>query len=105
MNTVACGQPDENRMKDEATEAAIAGVAQKVSFGAGTAAVYGGLTANEIAAFGGLLVAIVGVIVQWVYKRKENRRGIAADKRAVELHEAQLQALRDESREYGDGGL
>ena len=85
-------------MKDEATEAAIAGVAQKVSFGAGTAAVYGGLTANEIAAFGGLLVAVISVIVQWVYKHKES-------KRHIQLHAAQLRALRDEASEYGADGL
>jgi hypothetical protein len=37
--------------------------------GSGTA-VYFGLTANEIAAFGGLLVAVVGLIVTWYYKHQ-----------------------------------
>lgn len=64
-------------MKDQATEAAIAAGAQKVSFGAGTVALYGGMTANEIAAFGGLLIAFVGLCVQVYYKVKHDRRETA----------------------------
>lgn len=62
-----------NRMKDQATEAAIAGVAQKVTMIGGSTAFFGGLTANELAAFGGLLVGFVGLLIQWHYKRKEVR--------------------------------
>lgn len=88
-------------MQDEATEAAIAAGAQKVSaFGGGTA-LYGGLTANEIAAFGGLVIALIGLCVQIYFKRKEHRRGVEADQRARELHAAQLKALLDEASEYG----
>lgn len=70
-------------MRQEATEATIAGIAQKVGVSGGTVAVYGGLTANEIAAFGGLLIAIVGVCVQWYFKRKDDRRNQV-------LHDAQM---------------
>lgn len=61
-------------MRDQATEAAIAGVAQKAAYGGGTTAVIGGLTANEIAAFGGLLIAVLGLLVQLYYKWKADRR-------------------------------
>lgn len=61
-------------MKDQAAEATIAAVAQKVSASGGVAALFGGLTANEIAAFGGLGVAVAGLIVQLVFKLLDNRR-------------------------------
>lgn len=84
-------------MKSEATEGTLAAVAQKVTIGGGSAAVFGGLTANEIAAFGGLLVAIIGLCVQFYYKRKSDRREEA-------LHLARIERLGDLD-EYGDGGL
>lgn len=61
-------------MQDHAAEAGISAVASKFTYGGGTAALIGGFTANEIAAFGGLLVAVIGLIVQIYYKRKEDRR-------------------------------
>lgn len=73
-------------MRDSAAEATVAAIANKVTYaGSGTAVVFG-LTANEIAAVGGLIVAILGVIVQWFYKRK-------SDRRESELHAARLKDL------------
>jgi hypothetical protein len=71
----------------------IAAGAHKVTFGGGSVAFFGGLTANEIAAFGGLFVAIIGLLVQFYYKRKN-------DKREQALYEARLARLDDED-EYG----
>jgi hypothetical protein len=52
----------------------IAAGAQKVAYGGGAASLYGGMTANEIAAFGGLLIALLGLLVQggdlWVLTRE-----------------------------------
>jgi hypothetical protein len=79
-------------MKDEV----IAAGAQKVVYGGGTTAFLGGLTANEIAAFGGLIVAIIGLAVQFYYNRKRDRREHA-------LHLARLARLDDD--EYGADGL
>ena len=76
-------------MKDQAAEATIAAVAQKITVAGGSTAVLGGLTANEIAAFTGALVAVIGLLVQWYYKRKDDRR-------QDELHLARLAELRDE---------
>lgn len=59
------------------TEAAVAAFAQKASIGGSAAAVYGGWTANEVAAYGGLLIAIVGLLVQVFYKVRADRREIA----------------------------
>lgn len=83
-------------MKSEATEAAIAATAQKVTYGAGSAAIYGGLTANEFAAIGGLIVAILGLIVQLYYKHKQDRR-------EQRFHEERMARLDD--GDYGADGL
>jgi hypothetical protein len=55
------------------TEATVASVANKVTYGAAGTAFWGGMTANEFAAYGGVLIAVIGLIVQWYYKRKESR--------------------------------
>lgn len=85
-------------MNDQATESAIAATAQKVSFSASGAALYGGLTANDLAALIGVTVAIIGLLVQWHYKRK-------ADRREQVLHEAQLANISYRPRvPYEDNG-
>jgi positive regulator of sigma E activity len=73
-------------MKLELTEASVSAAASKFTYGGGTMAFFGGLTANEVAAFGGLLVAVVGLLVQWHYKRKD-------DKRKAEQHKKFMAAM------------
>jgi uncharacterized SAM-binding protein YcdF (DUF218 family) len=46
----------------------ITKAATTAQYGGSGAAVYFGLTANEIAAFGGLIIAIIGLIVNIWYK-------------------------------------
>jgi ABC-type proline/glycine betaine transport system permease subunit len=46
----------------------IATAATKVTYGGASGAVFFGLTANEVAALGGLCVAVVGLIIQLVFK-------------------------------------
>lgn len=60
-------------MRDSAADTAVAVANKAMAAGAG-AAVVGGFTANEIAAFGGLLVAILGLVVQLVFKLLDNSR-------------------------------
>lgn len=85
-------------MRDET----IAAGAQKVAYGGGSLAIWGGMTATDIAAFVGGIVAILGLLVQLYYKRKADRRAIVADRRAAELHAARLARLDED--EYGEGG-
>ncbi|MBO9717508.1 MAG: hypothetical protein J7507_12050 [Pseudoxanthomonas sp.] len=61
-------------MKDQAIEATIAAAAQKATIGGGGVALYGGLTANELAAFVGAAVAVLGLLVQIYFKRKDDKR-------------------------------
>jgi hypothetical protein len=46
----------------------IAAAATKVTYGGASGAVFFGLTANELAAIGGLILALIGLIVQIVFK-------------------------------------
>jgi len=48
----------------------ITKAATTAQYGGSGAAVYFGLTANEIAAFGGLIIAIVGLAVNIWYKHQ-----------------------------------
>lgn len=48
--------------------------AKTATYGGGASAFVFGLTANELAAMGGLLVAVIGLCVQVYYNRKRDRR-------------------------------
>ena len=48
----------------------ITKAATTAQYGGSASAIYFGLTANEIAAFGGLIIAIVGLIVNIWYKHQ-----------------------------------
>jgi biopolymer transport protein ExbB/TolQ len=76
-------------MREQATDAALAAIGKNMAVGGGSSAVVMGLTLGDMAALGGLLVAIVGLGIQWYYKRK-------SDRREAEYHTARLTELRDE---------
>lgn len=67
-------------MSIEVTKAATT-----AQYGGSGAAVYFGLTANEIAAFGGLIIAIIGLIVNVWYKHQHLK--IAKEKAKSENEE------------------
>ncbi len=48
----------------------VAPMATGATYGGSATAVIGGLTANEFAAFGGLLIAFIGLIVNIWFKHK-----------------------------------
>lgn len=54
--------------------------------GSGTA-IYFGLSANELAAFGGLIIAGIGLLVTWYFQRKRDRREQAEHDRKMGLYE------------------
>ena len=51
-------------------ETVVVKAAHTATYSGSGAAVYFGLTANEVAAFGGLIVAVIGLIVTWYYKHQ-----------------------------------
>lgn len=73
-------------MKDQAAEATIAAIANKATYGGGATALWGAYTASEIAAFGGLLIAVAGFLVNLYFKRKDDRR-------SAEYHAARMADL------------
>lgn len=75
-----------------AADQTVAAIANKTTVAGGSIAVLGGLTASEIAAYGGLVVAVLSVLIQWFYKAR-------ADRRAGELHHARLAQIREEDEE------
>lgn len=56
-------------MQQEASTTIIK-VANAATYGGSSSAVFFGLTANEFAAIGGLIVAIIGLVVNILYKHK-----------------------------------
>jgi Na+/alanine symporter len=75
-------------VQDQATDAVVAGIAHKVAQGGTGVVLWGWLTANDVAAFGGLLLAVIGVCIQWYYRRRQDRRD-------AELHAAKLADIRE----------
>lgn len=56
--------------------------ANAATYGGGSSAVFFGLTANEFAAIGGLLIGIIGLAVNVIYKHKHY---LLAKQRQAEL--------------------
>lgn len=65
------------------------------AYGGGVSAFFFGLTANEIAALGGIVVGVLGLLVQWYYNRRRDRREQAE-------FEARMAAFRESLREPAD---
>ena len=67
----------------------IATTAKNVTYGGGATALWGAYSASELAAFGGLLMAVLGFVVNYYFRRKDDRR-------AQTLHDARMSEIRRE---------
>lgn len=88
------------------SESAVTSVATKWGMGGGaSASVYGWLTSSEAIAVIGILITVLGFIVNWFFQRRRDKREVevaefrrqmelAEEARRVELHQAQLEALK-----------
>lgn len=82
-------------MKEELTNQATQAVADTTIAAAGSKATYAGagmtiggwFLSNEFAVLGGLVIGIAGLIINWYYRHKE-------DKRQQALHEIQMDEYR-----------
>lgn len=70
----------------EKIEIAMAASGKAAAYAGGGAAFIGGLSANEVAAIGGLVVAAIGLVVQIIFNRKRDRR-------ETEYHRARMNEL------------
>jgi hypothetical protein len=71
---------------EELTDVAISAAASKVTYAGSASVGIGWLMTNEAAVFFGILIGIGGLLVNWWYKRK-------ADKREEELHSLRIKEL------------
>jgi len=88
-------------MREHFTDAAIAGKAQYAIYGGAGVSLFGGFTANEIAAFCGGAAALCGVIVQIIFKLRDDRRRKALN--ALEQARTRLEIQRLQQT-TGQGG-
>jgi ABC-type proline/glycine betaine transport system permease subunit len=70
------------------THETVTSIATTATYGGSGAAVLFGLTANEFAAIAGAVVAIVGLIVSWVFKMLERKDRIAHYKKMEMTHDS-----------------
>jgi len=61
-------------MREHLTDAAIASKAHYATYGAAGISFLGGLTANDIAAFAGVVIGIFTLAVHIWFKRRDDRR-------------------------------
>ena len=92
---------------DLATDTVVTSAATKWGMGGGTiAATFGWLTSNGVAVAIGILVTVLGFVINYIFQRRRDRReveqkafdrqlALAEEKRRQELHEAQLRAIHD----------
>lgn len=75
----------------------VAPVLAKVStYGGSAGAVFFGLTANEMAAIGGLIIACLGLIASLYFQIRNDRRNSQRRTQESQRHELEMQRLRRE---------
>ena len=70
-----------------AADAAAAAVASKVTYGSAGLTGFGWLFSNEFAVFAGIVIGLLGFLVNWYYRHR-------ADTRLAREHEARMERLR-----------
>lgn len=72
--------------------AAAASTSLKATVIGGASLSLGGLTANDVAIFAGLFIAVAGFLLQWLYQRRRDRR---EQQERDERHAEHLVRMRD----------
>lgn len=76
---------------NEQTEITMAGVAKGITYTSGAGAFLGGVSANDIASWLGIIGVIAGLAMQWYFNRRK-------DKRETAEHEARMADYRSRQR-------
>lgn len=85
-------------LREQLTDSAVASIGNKAT-GVGTAVTAAGwLTLNDIALIGGLLIAILGFVVNWYYRHREDERLRAQHAAEAEWRAMRVQHLRQSGR-------
>jgi hypothetical protein len=84
-------------MKPE-TDAVIAAVASKTTFAGAATSVIAWMKTSEFGVVAGVLIGLMGLMVNWYFRRREDRRAQAAEKRELLEHEARMRKLARDSK-------
>ena len=83
-----------NQTQQQAVEATVdatlAAVASKTTWAGSLTAVLGFLTSSGFGVLVGAVIGTAGLLIQWYYRRKQDRREEAADRRAQAEHEKRM---------------
>ena len=91
----------------DSTDATFSWIATKIGMGGGTlASIFGWFTSNDAAVFIGILITVLGFVMNaWFQRRRDAREEAEAalrreheikrEQRLEEMHQAQLEALRN----------
>lgn len=74
-------------MKSETTaqaiEASAASLANKATYAGAGVTISGGIMLSEIAVILGMIIGVLGLLVNWYYRAKEDKRSTAEHKRRM----------------------
>lgn len=80
-----------SELTESTMEASIASVASKVTYTSAGSIGFGWLLSSEAAVFFGIIGVVAGNLINYWFKRKDDKRKEKADKREEELHKLKLQ--------------
>ena len=83
-------------MKDhfQATfDATMASAASKATGTGAAASVAGWAVGSDVGVWAGIVIGSLGLLIKWYYEMKSDRRAAEADRRAEEVHRAQMRAV------------
>lgn len=76
------------------TSTAVSVATKVTTYGGSASAVFFGLTANDMAAMGGLAIGLVGLLITIIFKVRDDRR-------AQQRHDAMMRRYRRETKHHG----
>lgn len=77
-------------MKEQTVDAIGLTTAKTATFGGGVTAVLFGLSAYDVAAITGAVVAVLGLCLQWHYNRRRDRREELESRARIELYKREM---------------
>jgi hypothetical protein len=75
---------------DSTVDATLAAIGSKATWGGAGAAIFGWLTSSGFGVLIGAIGVVAGLLMQWYFNRRRDRREEAADRRAQAEHERRM---------------
>lgn len=80
-------------LQQHATEATLAAIGSKATYGGAATSVVGWLMSSEFGVVAGIVLGICGLLVNWHYRRKQDKRDEEKDRRERAEHEKRMGRL------------